>query len=351
MAFRLILALLLAMFFRSALAGEELKINPHHPDQYTVASGDTLWDISGKFLQHPWQWPQLWHNNPQIRDPHWIYPGDTLYFSYVNGQPRLGFSPDGGADNSAETVLEPRVRELSQQQAIRVIPTDAISQFLSSPRVVTEDDLSGAPYVLQVAGDERLIAGAGDHIYVRSILQPTGLGYTIYRKGLPYIDPETNEVLGFEAAYVGDATLSAVGDPATLAITKASQQIRQGDRLMSRSGDGLALNYFPKSPEKLIEGYIVKMLGEGGITQIGLHDIVVINKGTVDGLEAGHVLNIYRKGRIITDRLHVPNVEDVKLPDELAGVLMIFRPFERVSYALVMEAEGAIHLLDRVRTP
>jgi hypothetical protein len=351
MAFRLILALILAMFFRSAFSGEELKINPNHPDKYTVALGDTLWDISGKFLQHPWQWPQLWHNNPQIKDPHWIYPGDTLYFSYVKGEPHLGFSPVGNVDNSAETILEPRIRESSLQQAIRVIPTDAISQFLSSPRVVTEDDLSDAPYVLQIAGDERLIAGAGDQIYVRSILQPTGLGYTIYRKGLPYIDPDTNEVLGFEAAYIGDATLKVVGDPATLGITKASQQIRQGDRLMSRSGNGLALNYFPKPPEKLIEGYIIKMLGEGGITQIGLHDIVVINKGTLNGLEAGHVLNIYRKGRIITDRLHAPNIEDVKLPDELAGVLMVFRPFERVSYALVMEAEGAIHLLDRVKTP
>ena len=351
MAFRLILALIFALFCRSAFSGDALKINPNHPDKYTVEIGDTLWDISGKFLQHPWQWPQLWHNNPQIKDPHWIYPGDTLYFSYVNGEPRLGFAPDGADGSSDETILEPRIRESTQQQAIRVIPTDAISQFLSSPRVVTEDDLNEAPYVLQIAGDERIIAAAGDQIYVRSILQPTGLGYTIYRKGLPYIDPETQEVLGFEAGYVGDATLKVVGDPATLAITKASLQVRQGDRLMSQTGNGLALNYFPKPPEKLIEAYILKMLGEGGITQIGLHDIVVLNKGTRDGLEAGHVLNIYRKGRIMTDRLHRPGFEEVTLPDELAGVLMVFRPFERVSYALVMESEGAIHVLDRAKTP
>jgi LysM domain len=351
MTFRLIFALIFVLVCRSAFSGDELVINPNHPDKYTVVTGDTLWDISGKFLQHPWQWPQLWHNNPQIKDPHWIYPGDTLYFSYVNGVPRLSLSPEGLDGQSAESVLEPRIRESSQQQAIKIIPTDAISQFLSSPQVVTEEEINNAPYMLQIAGSERLIAAAGDNIYVRSITHPTGLGYTIYRKGLPYIDPETREVLGFEAGYVGDATLLVAGDPATLTITKASMQIHQGDRLMHQAGNGLALNYFPKPPEKLIEAYIIKMLGEGGITQIGLHDIVVLSKGSRDGLEAGHVLNIYRSGRIVNDRLHTPGFEDVKLPDELAGVLMVFRPFERVSYALVMEAEGAIHILDRVKTP
>jgi len=351
MAFRLILALILSWVVSSAFSAEELEINPNHPDKYTVTLGDTLWDISGKFLQHPWQWPQLWHNNPQVKDPHWIYPGDILYFSYVNGVARLGYVPEGNSPTSAETILQPRIRESTHEQAIKVIPTDAISQFLSSPRVVTEDELNEAPYVLQIAGDERLIAGAGDQIYVRTILQPTGLGYTIYRKGPPYLDPESGEVLGFEAGYIGDATLKVVGDPAKLTINKASQQIRQGDRLMSRSENGLALNYFPKPPEKMIEGYIIKMLGEGGITQIGLHDIVVINKGSLDGLVAGHVLDIYKNGRYVTDKLHAPDTENVKLPDELAGVLMVFRPFERVSYALVMEATGAIHLLDRVKTP
>lgn len=344
MAFRAMLGLIIPFFFSASLwAADELKINPNHPDRYTVVKGDTLWDISGKFLQHPWQWPQLWHNNPQIKDPHWIYPGDTVYFSYVNGVPSLSFSADGN-----EQKLVPRVREAPIEQAIKIIPTDAIAQFLSSPKVVTEDELGNAPYIIDVAG-ERLMAGAGDRIYVRAIEQPTTLGYTIYRPGPPYVSPETNEVLGYEAQYIGDATLQVTGDPATLLINKSSGQIRQGDRLMASMENGLALNYFPRPPENQVAGHIIRVMG--GMTQIGLHDIVVIDKGTSDGLEAGHTLDIYRKGRIVADRYQSQEVKPVKLPDELAGVLMVFRPFERVSYALVMEAAGPIHTMDRVQTP
>jgi hypothetical protein len=344
MAFRAILGLMIPLYFSaSTLWADELKINPNHPNQYTVVKGDTLWDISGKFLAHPWQWPELWHNNPQIKDPHWIYPGDTVYFSYVNGEPTLSLAPAG-----SEPMLVPRMRESAIDEAVHVIATDEIAQFLSSPKVVTEDELNKAPYVLEIVG-ERLRAGAGDQIYVRSIEQPTTMGYTIYRQGAPYISPETHEVLGYEAQYVGDAILQAAGDPATLLINKSSGQIRQGDRLMASTESGLALNYFPKPPETQISGHIIRLMG--GMTQIGWHDIVVIDKGTADGLEAGHVLDIYRAGRIVADKYHAENAEAVKLPDELAGVLMVFRPFERVSYALVMEAEGAIHTLDKVKTP
>lgn len=346
MALRVILGLIIPLFFFSAgLRADELKINPTHPDQYTVVKGDTLWDISGKFLQHPWQWPQLWHNNPQIKDPHWIYPGDTLYFSYVNGEPHLSLTPEGGGD----VKLVPQIRESSVEQAIRVIPTDAIAQFLSSPKVVTEDEINDAPYVIEIVG-ERLMAGSGDRIYVRSIEQPTSLGYTVYRRGAPYVNPETRELLGYEAEYVGDAMLQATGDPATLLINKSSGQIRQGDRLMPSTDSGLALNYFPRPPAKRISGHIIRVMG--GMSQIGRHDIVVIDKGTTDGLEAGHTLDIYRQGRVVPDKYHTgEKPEIVKLPDELAGVLMVFRPFERVSYALVMEASGAIHTVDRVQTP
>ena len=346
MVFRAMLRLIILLFFSATLWAEELNINPNHPDRYTVVKGDTLWGISGKFLKHPWQWPQLWRNNPQIKDPHWIYPGDTLYFSYLNGVPRLSFSADGN-----EEKLVPRIRESSNEQAIQMIPTDAITQFLSSPRVVTKDEMNNAPYVISVAGDERLIAGSGDRIYVRAIERPTGLGYTVYRAGEPYISPETQEVLGYEAQYIGDATLQSSGDPATLLINRSNGQIREGDRLMTSTENGLALNYFPRPPEKRIVGHIIRVMGLGGITQIGLHDIVVIDKGTMDGLEAGHTFDIYREGRVITDYYHSPEVENVKMPDELAGVLMVFRPFGRVSYALVMEAEGAIHIMDRVETP
>lgn len=345
MTFRNMLGWVVPLFFSAALWADELIIKPNHPDQYTVVRGDTLWDISGRFLQHPWRWPELWRNNPQIKDPHWIYPGDTLYFSYVNGVPTLSLTPPGGEQ---EPNLVPRVRESAVEQPIHMIPTDQIAQFLSSPRVVSQDELIKAPYVLEMAG-ERLMAGAGDRIYVRGIEQPTGLGYTIYRQGAPYISPETQEILGYEAQYVGDAMLESAGDPATLQVNKSSGQIRHGDRLMASSEDGLALNYFPKPPEQQIFGHIIRLMG--GMTQIGRYDIVVIDKGIRDGLEVGHTLDIYRAGRIVADRYRSENVEAVKLPDELAGRLIVFRPFERVSYALIMEAEGAIHVLDRVQTP
>lgn len=347
MVFRAMSGLIMSLFFSLNVWADELKINPNHPDQYTVVSGDTLWDIAGKFLQHPWKWPQLWENNRQIKDPHWIYPGDTLYFSYQNGVPRLSFSAPGGSSGAEEKLL-PQARESDIDKAIRMIPSDAISQFLNSPKVVNKDELMNSPYVVDIAGDERLIAGAGDRIYVRGIDQPQGLGYTVYRQGEPYISPDTHEILGYEAQYVGDATLERTGDPATLLIKKSNGQIRQGDRLMTSFDNGLALNYFPKPPQNEVLGHIIRVMG--GITQIGLHDIVVIDKGSVDGLEAGHTLNIYRTGRVVADRYRSEHVEMVKLPDEIAGVIMIFRPFERVSYALVMEAAGAIHTMDSVKT-
>ncbi|MGZ4957872.1 MAG: LysM peptidoglycan-binding domain-containing protein [Methylomonas sp.] len=344
MAFRAISGLIIPLFFSATLWADELKINPNHPSQYAVVKGDTLWDISGKFLQHPWQWPELWHNNPQIKNPHWIYPGDVLYFSYVNGVPSLSFSPQG-----SEPMLFPHIRESAVEQAIPVIPADRIAQFLSSPRVVAEGELNNAPYIVEIAG-ERLMGAAGDKIYVRGIGEPTSLSYTIYRPGPPYISPETQEILGYEAEYVGDAALQATGDPSTLLINKSSSQIRHGDRLMAATEKGLALNYFPRPPETAIAGRILRVLGDG-ISQIGQYDVVVIDKGTADGLEAGHTLDIYRTGRIIADPYRAEKSEAVKLPDELAGVLIVFRPFERVSYALVMQAEGAIHVMDKVQTP
>ncbi|QPK62978.1 LysM peptidoglycan-binding domain-containing protein [Methylomonas sp. LL1] len=347
MALRVLLGVIIPLLFSASVWADMLRINPNHPDQYTVVKGDTLWDISGKFLEHPWQWPQLWHNNPQIKNPHWIYPGDTLYFSYVNGEPRLSLTP-GSSDYGMAPDLVPHIRESSIEQAIPMIPSDAIAQFLSSPKVVTADDMADAPYVLEIA-DEHLIAGSGDRVYVRAIENPEGLGYTIYRQGQPYVSPETQEILGYEAQYIADTLIESPGDPATLRITKADSEVRQGDRLMVSAESEMALNYFPRPPEHQVTGSIIRVMG--GVSQIGQHDIVVIDKGKADGLEVGHTLDIYRRGRIVTDRVQSDNAVPVKLPDELAGVLMVFRPFDRVSYALVMKATSAIHTLDRVQTP
>lgn len=346
MASRILRGLIMSLLFNASVWADTLQINPNHPDQYTVVKGDTLWDISGKFLQQPWQWPQLWHNNPQIRNPHWIYPGDTLYFSYVDGEPHLSLSP--GAGYGDETNLVPHIRESALEQAIPMIPSDAIAQFLSSPKVMSADELAQSPYVLDFA-DEHLIVGSGDRVYARGINNPKRLGFTVYRQGKPYVSPETQEVLGYEAQYIADALLEATGDPATLRITKSENEVRRGDRLMEISEAEMALNYFPRPPEQPIRGNIIRVMG--GVSQIGAHDIVVIDKGKIDGLEVGHALDIYKKGRIVTDKIQSTEAVEVKLPDERAGVLMVFRPFERVSYALVMKANSAIHTLDKVQTP
>jgi len=376
MAFRIFSGLLFFCFFGINLHAEEIQINPSHPDQYTVVSGDTLWDISGKFLKHPWQWPQLWSYNTQIKNPHLIYPGDTVYFAIVNGKPQLSLSRSfqstdslsaEASDNSTcilheedikngrtkfplseDGKLLPCIRETRLDQAIKLIPMDAIVQFLTSPRVVGANELGNAPYVVALGG-EHLLAGAGDKLYVRSIPAAKSLAYTIYRAGDTYTNPETGEILGYEAKYIAGASLQQVGDPATLAIKKSSSEIRIGDRVMPDTEEEITLNYFPRPPEKHIKGSIISVLD--GVSQIGLYNIVVIDKGTRDGLLVGHELDVYQNGRIAVDSYSKLKNDTVKLPDELAGVVMIFRPFERVSYALVMKATQAIHVLDKVQTP
>jgi hypothetical protein len=357
---------------RTWTARDEIKINPSHPDQYTVVKGDTLWDVSGKFLTHPWQWPELWSRNSQIKNPHLIYPGDTLYFSMVDGKPQLSISrsdlsqtPTGpnttcvlkeqdykhGRKDFAVSKagkLLPCIRETELKQAIRLIPTETITSFLSSPKVVDEDELANAPYVVDFAG-EHIIVGTGDRIYVRSITDPKSLAYTIYRPGSPYISPETGEPLGYEAQYIADASLQQPGDPATLVITRSAQEIRIGDRIMPNAEQDIALNYFPRPPEDSIKGSIISVLG--GVSQIGQYNVVVIDKGTADGLLAGHELDIYQRGNIVRDKYSPVKNDLVNLPDEVAGTLMVFRPFERISYALVMKATQALHVLDKVKTP
>ncbi|MDO9106763.1 MAG: LysM peptidoglycan-binding domain-containing protein [Methylovulum sp.] len=371
MAFRKLSGLVFFCFFSMVAHAEDIQINPTHPDQYTVVRGDTLWDISGKFLKHPWQWPQLWNYNAQIKNPNLIYPGDTVYFSIVNGKPQLSFSSSAQYDDvpdhstcilreedfkngrtkfpvSEDGKLLPCIRETHLDQAVNLIPMDKIAQFLTSPSVVGANDLPNAPYVVAIAG-EHVIAGAGDKLYVRSIPVAKSRAYTVYRSGDTYRDASTGEILGYEAKYIADASLQQAGDPASLSVTKSSSEIRRGDRVMPNVEEELTLNYFPRPPEHNITGSIIGVLD--GVSQIGLFNVVVIDKGTRDGLLVGHELDVYQDGKVIADHYSALKNDEVKLPNELAGVIMVFRPFERVSYALVMKASQAIHVLDKVQTP
>jgi LysM domain len=382
MVFRTLLGLFVSFFFAAnvwARPADEISINPAHPDQYTVVKGDTLWDISAKFLNHPTQWPQLWSYNSQIKNPHLIYPGQTVYFSVVDGKPRLSFSrggdsyrqsyqDTGGMPASDSCVvseedihngrtgfamaqggkLTPCIRETSMKQAIQLIPNENIAKFLTSPKVVGAGELNAAPYVVDFAG-EHLVAASGDRLYVRSIIQPQTTSFHIYRPGITFTNPETGEVLGYEAKYIADSTLAQEGDPATVEINKSVMEIMVGDRLMPKPEEQFTLNYFPRPPEESIKGSIIYVLD--GVNQIGKFNVVVIDKGTRDGLLPGHELDIYKRGRITRDSYSVIRGDQVKLPDEIAGTLMVFRPFERVSYALVMKSTQAIHVYDKVFTP
>ncbi|MEN8261688.1 MAG: LysM peptidoglycan-binding domain-containing protein [Pseudomonadota bacterium] len=351
MAFRGIFGFFLAFSLVTTPLADPLELNPSRPEQYTVVEGDTLWEIAGRFLRDPWEWPKIWNSNPQIHNPDLIYPGDVIALSYVDGVPRLNLLRKGytsGYGSGRDIKLSPQVRITPLEEAIPVIPVDAISPFLTSPKVVSDNELANAAYVIDFAG-EHILAGTDDRIYVRSITSDEIGAFTVFRPGSTYIDPETNEILGYEAAYVADAQLQRIGDPATLRLTKSTQETRRGDRLMPNTQEEVNLNYRPHAPEAVISGHIISVMG--GVSEIGQYDIVVVDRGTRNGVATGHVFDIFHAGRVINDPISSKPNDMVKLPDEEAGRLMVFRAFEKVSYALVMDAAQAIHVNDNVQTP
>jgi len=331
MASKAIIGLILTLAFSLSSSADVVKFNSSHPDSYVVVKGDTLWDISAKFLRDPWLWPDVWKHNGQIKNPHLIYPGDVISFCFVDGKPMLCVN---SAENN-QRMLYPHMRTSDEEAAIAMIPFEAISPYLSSPKVVSKNELANAPYIVDFAG-EHLVAGEGTNIFVRTILKPDYLAYTTYRPGKTYIDPETDEILGYEAKYIADNVIMNLGDPATLRITNADSEVRRGDRLMPTSEEEVVFDYFPKPPTKFIQGSIISVLN--GVQEIGTYDIIVLSKGARDGLKVADVLTIMQKGKLIPDPFNKIKNELVKLPDQKAGTAMVFRAFDRVSYALVMYA-------------
>jgi hypothetical protein len=328
-----------ALFSFSALAAEPVALNPAHPERYTVVKGDTLWDISALFLRDPWLWPEVWYVNPQVENPHLIYPGDELLLTYLDGRPILTLN--------RRNKLSPQVRGTPIESAIPTIPIDAIAQFLTRPYVVDENELDDAPYVVHFL-DDHIVGGAGISFYARSIMQDDVSRYTIVRPGKAYEDPDTGEILGYEAKFIGDADLKRVGDPAKLHIAASNQEVIIGDRLIKTEEDEPLVNFQPRAPEGDIQGRIISVLN--GVSQIGQYNVVVLNKGERDGLETGHVLKILQGGNEVRD-IVVGRGETVTLPLEEAGILMVFRTFEKVSFALVLRATKPLHVLDWVEPP
>lgn len=340
-----ILALILIFGLSSLSAATEIALQDRHPDRYIVVKGDTLWGIAGKFLKQPWRWPEIWKmNKQQIKNPHWIYPGDMIVLDMSSGSPELRLV------KGLETIkLSPRVRvEPAETGAIPSIPLAAIGPFLSKPLVIAEGELEKAPYIIGTE-ESRVILGAGNSAYAQSIMEGGALNWHIYRPGKALVDPDSNETLGYEAVYLGDARITRFGAPATINITKSTQEINIGDRLVEMKEDATSA-YVPHAPEKAILGRIVSAYG--GVAEVGRGSIVTLNKGGQDGLEIGHVLALYRHGRSIAPGANDDtSPETVKLPDERYGLVFVFRVFEKLAYALVMQSERPVQILDDVRTP
>ncbi len=343
MSIKKIITMVCAALLTGSLIAADVALNPNHPERYTVVKGDTLWDIAARFLRDPWLWPEVWYVNPQVANPHLIYPGDILTLVYVDGKPQIQMSR-----GYPTSKLSPRIREESLDNAIPTIPLDDIEPFMTRAIVAAEGELDDAPYVVQAA-DEHINTGAGDRVYVRGIENNDVTLFDVYELGGPYVDPDTDEVLGYEALYAGSGPVQRFGDPATVKLVSSAREIRVGNRLRPADRNVLPAYFQPHAVPSGTEGHIISVLN--GVTEIGQFNVVALDLGERDGMEAGHVMRVFQQGEVIKDTVSGKYGDKVKLPDEEAGVVMVFKTFEKVSFALVMSATRSIHIHDYVRTP
>ncbi|WP_303759295.1 LysM peptidoglycan-binding domain-containing protein [Alcanivorax jadensis] len=335
----------------SGLAAAQVMLKDGHPGKYFVKNGDTLWDISARFLEEPWQWPEIWQINEEISNPHLIYPGDEIRLTYVDGEPRL--SVKRGVEEktlpNGTVKLTPKVREIANDEAIPAIPAGAIAAYLKEGLVVSRQEIAEAPYI--VGGrDRRVIFGEGDTVYARDALtQWEGLdqSYGVYRTGEQYVDPDTNEVLGYEARQIGLGRVAGhEDDMVTLRVTKSNEDLRIDDRLFSTEDRRVRSVLYPSAPDTKIEAKVIRFFDR--INSVARNDVVVINKGERDGLKVGNVLDVFGQGEVVRDR---QRGDRVQLPRERTGSMVIFRVFDKVSYGLIMESLRPIYMHDVAESP
>jgi hypothetical protein len=377
----------LAFLLPTALLGQApsapLAIKPDAPERYTVVPGDTLWGISQRYTDSPWRWPELWNmNREQIRNPHLIYPGYVIILDRERA--RLTIAPPGTEPAPGAPVTEgvppgappgvtpgvtptpttpttppgtvklgPRVRaESLAKQEIPSIPPSVIEPFLSRPLAVEPDGLDKAPTIIATQAD-RVVLAEGNAAYVRGMGRAKDETWHVFRRGVPLVDPDTNRTLAYEAIYLGTAQVTRPGEPATVVLTSAVQEVELGDKLIP-AGRPQPVNYAPHAPGAQIKGRVIGIYG--GVAQVGEagpQQVISINRGKADGLEVGHVLALYSLGGTVRDATKPRNARDARLqlPDERAGLAFVFRVFDRISYALVMQVTRPISPLDVVQTP
>jgi hypothetical protein len=334
-------------------------LSPDAPSSYTVQRGDTLWGIASKFLSQPWYWPEIWYLNPDIKNPHRIYPGDTLRLVYdADGKPQIR------VERGDQVHLSPQVRSLPLSEAITAIPFEIVAAFMSKPSILAKDEADKLPYVVAV-GNSQVEAGMDDVLYVRGVKDADiGARFNVVHIGDRLKDPETHTVLGFQGIYTGRARLeraasgSGKNDLAKFVLTESARETLPGDRLVRDALD-VPVDFVPHAPPKPVRGQIISVIG--GVNVIGQYQVVIINRGKRDGLEPGHVLGIWELGAEVKDRgpggliasnqFKEPFAKSVKLPSELAGNFMVFKTYERVSYGLVMSAVTDLHVGDIVKNP
>jgi Uncharacterized protein containing LysM domain len=337
---------------RTIATGSNIPLAPEAPDEYVVKPGDTLWDISKVFLRDPWYWPEIWYVNPQIQNPHLIYPGDVLKLVYIDGKPRLTVAErgDGGTKR-----LSPHVRREPLSSAITAIPYDLIASFMGRPTLLDKDQVKNAPYLVAMR-DQHIIGAAGNEVYARDLTNAAAEDrYSIIHVDQPIRDPDNNDLLGYTGFYVGSGFVATTGDPAKLVLTSSRREALQGDKLFPETVD-VNVDFVPHAPETQIDATVIAVQSHA---VIGQYQVVALNRGARHGLEPGHVLAVSKRGEVVRDRYSkgglgagsLSHGKNVQLPNERVGVVMVFKAFDRMSYALVMETSHEIRQGDLAQTP
>ena len=330
-------------------------VNPSAPKHYTVKRGDTLWGIASMYLRDPWLWPEVWIINPQIPNPHLIYPGDTLALAFgADGRPQVSLEQAGALR------LDPRLRSTALESAIPTIPYAAIAAFLSRPTVMTEDQIRHAPYVLAFR-DMHEIAGSGNEVYVRNLSAAENARYAVVHVADPLRDPDDGKVVGYVGIYTATALVQRPGEPAKALLIDPARETLRGDRLLSADLSETPITFALRAPASDVHGRIIDVVG--GTDLVGPYEVVVINRGKRHGLEPGNVLAVDQAGDVVRDLFRGGKqigdttgfgssfAPKVRLPDERSGTLLVFKVFDRVSFGLIVGASDTIHVADVVRNP
>ena len=324
----------------ASLAADNPVLSPNYPERYTVVEGDTLWDISGKFLRDPWRWAEVWQGNPQVENPDLIYPGDVLVMTFIDGKPSL-------RSLRRETVrLSPSARPVDFLEAIPPIEPSAIQAYISAPLVTDENEMANAGYVVDGA-ENHLLMGKYDQLYARGIKDQAADEYRLFRPGRHFVDPISKESLGWEAEHVGDARMLRAGDPARLSLLNTYSDVTIRDRLRPIYKKESLPFFYPKAPANVnLRGLILET--DNASTELGSLSVVALSLGAREGVVPGDVFRILSQSVARKDPI---TGELYSIPEEKVGLLLVFRTFEKVSYGIITNSSRPIRPLDVLVSP